>query len=425
MNQFFTVIPHQLSDFFVVVLFSLIIGMMQRHIHCAKEDNLLIGTDRTFTFIGILGYLLLVGDLSGKMFLYLGGGVVLAGFLAIFYFNRIRIQQDFGLTTVLIAMLTYCIPLLLLTQPFWFTVLVFVGIIMLTEMKSSLVDVAEKVDKGEILTLAKFLTIACVILPIVPDKPLVDFLRITPYKIWLSVVVISSISYVSYLLQKFVFKKPNFFITGILGGLYSSTATTVVLARKMKHFPGHALKITGSLVLATAMMYFRIILLVIIFNPSLLSLLGTWLGVMVVVSFLTGMIFYYKGRTGTDNEGQEKFLPSGHPLELRMAVMFTLLFMGISFLVYYIMHQFGSHGLTLFSWLMGIMDIDPFLLTLFQGHYDISTSQLAHFSFYAIVSNNVMKMFTGMLLGEPAGRKWVALGFVLIITINLLILLFI
>ena len=85
--------------------------------------------------------------------------------------------------------------------------------------------------KNEFITLAKFLAIAGVILPIVPDRQLSPYINITPYKIWLAVVVISTLSYLSYLLKKFVFKKSGTIITGILGGLYSSTATTIILAK--------------------------------------------------------------------------------------------------------------------------------------------------------------------------------------------------
>ena len=94
-----------------------------------------------------------------------------------------------------------------------------------------LLILTQKIDKNEFITLAKFLAIAGVILPIVPDRQLSPYINITPYKIWLAVVVISTLSYLSYLLKKFVFKKSGTIITGILGGLYSSTATTIILAK--------------------------------------------------------------------------------------------------------------------------------------------------------------------------------------------------
>ena len=123
MQQIFQAIPRQLSDFFVVTIFSLIIGLMQKRIHHAKDDNQLLGTDRTFTFIGILGYLLLIADVTNKM-LFIAGGALLTVLLGIFYYNRIKIQNDFGLTTIFVAILTYCLPLLVITPPFWLCLLV-------------------------------------------------------------------------------------------------------------------------------------------------------------------------------------------------------------------------------------------------------------------------------------------------------------
>ena len=225
-------IPFELTNFVLVTLVALIIGLAQRRLHPSDEEFKPFGTDRTFTFIGILGYILWVINPEDPT-LFLGGGAIISVLLAINYSYKIKRQKLYGITTIIIALITYCLAPLVITQPKWMFLLVVVTVLIFTELKESFLAISQKFDRDEFLTLGKFLVIAGVILPIVPDTPIVPYLSISAYKVWLAVVVISTISYLSYLLKKFVFKDSGIIISGILGGLYS-TATTIILARKSK-----------------------------------------------------------------------------------------------------------------------------------------------------------------------------------------------
>ena len=149
-----------------------------------------------------------------------------------YYYQKAILFRSFGMTSIVVALLTYCLAPIVITQPRWLAILIAVSILILVEVKDYFIEFSAKIDRNEFITIAKFLIIAFVILPILPATPIVGFLSITPHQIWFSIVVVSSISYLSYLLQKFVFKKSGILVSGILGGLYSSTATTVILARK-------------------------------------------------------------------------------------------------------------------------------------------------------------------------------------------------
>ena len=104
------------------------------------------------------------------------------------------------------------------------------------------------------------MVLAGVILPLLPDTPVSEQINITPYKFGLSIVAVSGISYFSYLLKKFVFPSAGILLTGILGGLYSSTATTIILARQSKEI-ADSNKAVAAIMFATTMMYLRILLL--------------------------------------------------------------------------------------------------------------------------------------------------------------------
>lgn len=233
MEQILDIVPKQLTDFLLVTVFSLLIGLSQRKLHPSREDLRLFGTDRTFTFIGLLGYILYIID-PEFLYVYMGGGLVLLILLSINYYHKITLFKDFGLTTIIIAFITYCIAPLVITQPAWLYILVVVTVLIFTELKETFTTFSNQIEKEEFITLAKFLIIAGIVLPIFPNKPIVPFLTITPYKIWFAVVVISTISYLSYILKKYVFKRSGILISGILGGLYSSTATTLILTKKSR-----------------------------------------------------------------------------------------------------------------------------------------------------------------------------------------------
>src|ERR1035437_9332694 len=322
-------IPAEFINFILVTLFALIIGLAQRRLHPTSLEFKPFGTDRTFTFIGIMGYILCIIT-PHEYNLFLGGGFVLVVFLAIYYYFRLVNLKIYGLTTIIVAFLTYCLAPLIITQPKWIFMLVVVSVLIFTELKESFGAISKKFDKDEFLTLGKFLVIAGVILPMIPDTPFVSFLNITPYKVWLAVVVISGISYLSYLLKKFVFKNSGILISGILGGLYSSTATTIIMSKKSKNSNVSANNYAGAIILATCMMYLRILILLIIFNPELCSVLLMSFVILISVSGITAFVIIKLKHATKISE--DKIENDKNPLEFKVALLFMLLYVAFTFL---------------------------------------------------------------------------------------------
>ena len=423
MEQLIHIFPQELINFILVTLFSLLIGLSQRRLHLVMDETRLFGTDRTFTFIGLLGYILYIID-TEYQYLYMGGGLVLTVFLAINYFFKLRLYKDFGLTTVIIALITYCIAPLVITQPAWLYILVVVTVLIFTELKETFTTISKQIEKEEFITLAKFLIIAGIVLPIVPDKPFVSFLTLTPYKIWLAVVVISSISYFSYLLKKFVFPKSGIIISGILGGMYSSTATTIILARKSKENLSQKNNYASAIILATAMMYLRIAILMLVFNLVLFKVNFVFFLILFLISLIIGVIMFFY-RHNQEEEAEISLLKDKNPLEFRVAMLFMVLFVALSFITYYVLQFFGSSGLTVLSIVVGITDIDPFLITLFGGRYDVGIHLISMATFQAIISNNILKLIYAMIFSGKRIRMPVLIGLTIIIIVNTIILFFV
>ena len=421
--EFIHNIPDILIQFLMVVLFSLLIGLEQRRLQSEKHHTLSIfGTDRTFTFIGILGFVLYLIDT--KTFIpFLIGFVVLGALFAIYYHQKLVIYKSFGMTSIVVALLTYSLAPIVATQPRWLVILIVVSILIFVELKDYLQEFSTKIDNNEFITFAKFLIIAGVILPILPVTPLVNYLSLTPHDIWLSVVVVSSISYLSYLLQKFVFKKSGILFSGILGGMYSSTATTVILARKSKLSDSSDNEYGSSIIIATGLMYARVLLLMFIFNYVLALLLLPYFLILFFSSGLLGILFYFIKRPVTGRV--ENIVHDRNPLELKIASIFAILFIFFTFITYYTFHYYGNSGLNILSYVVGLTDIDPYLLNLFQGKYDIPQLIIAKSALQAIIANNILKICYTLFLGEKRTFRIALIGIGIVTLINIVIMILI
>lgn len=419
-EKLFNNIPVDIAKFILVVLFSFLIGLEQRRHHIKQEFESLFGTDRTFTLIGILGYILYI--ISPQTLLpFLGGGAVIAVLFAIYYSEKIKIQKEFGITSLVIAFITFCLAPLVYTKSVWLVLLIVVLVITLTEIKKILFEFSKKFDEDEFITLAKFLVISGVILPLLPDTPVSAEINISPYKFWLAIVAVSGISYFSYLLKKFVFPQSGIILTGILGGLYSSTATTVILAKKSKELPDDS-TVTSAIILATTMMYLRIFLLALFFNKNIALRLAPSFAVLIAVSSLIAFYFAKFHKTANSKSGQAKSIqPHNNPLEFKTSLLFGVLFILFALITGYVNKTYGTGGINILSFVVGVTDIDPFIINLLQSKWSIADTFLVMAVVNASTSNNLLKMIYGILLCDKSLRMQLIMGFSILIVSGLII----
>lgn len=426
MEQLYNYLPRELVTFLLVTLFALLIGLSQRKISLKREgETTLFGTDRTFTFIGILGYLLYILDPAG-MRLFMGGGAILGGLLGLNYYVKQSQFHVFGVTTIIIALITYCIAPIVETQPSWFYVMVIVTVLMFTEMKHTFTEIAQRMKNDEMITLAKFLAISGIILPMLPNENLIPGINLTPYSIWLATVVVSGISYLSYLLKRYVFRESGVLVSGIVGGLYSSTATISVLSRKSKDaHPQEAMEYVAAMLLAVSMMFLRFMILILIFSRDIFDEIYPFLLVMAVVAAVVAGVIYTRRKRTATLEAVEEEEDSSNPLEFKVALIFAGLFVIFTVLTHYTLMYAGTGGLNLLSFIAGFSDITPFILNLLQGSGQVAAVVITACSMQAIVSNIVVNMCYALFFagGKSALRPWILGGFGCVIVVNLIVLL--
>lgn len=423
MEKVFQYLPQDFVNFILVALFSLLIGLAQRRMNLGKEsDTTVFGTDRTFTFIGILGFVLYILD-PADYSLFAGGGLVLGLLLATNYYAKQIKHNVYGVTKIIIALITYCIAPVVYTQPSWLYITLVVTVLLLTEMKDTLTGIAERMKGDEMVTVAKFLAISGIILPMLPDKNIINGISLTPYTIWFATVVVSGISYLSYILRKYVFRESGIMVSGILGGLYSSTATISVLAGKCKTAPANELnEYVSAMLMAVSMMFVRFLILIFIFSREAFASVYPYLLVMSISTIAVSLYIHFKWEKKKISLSDEND-DTSNPLEFKVALIFATLFVVFTILTHYTLLYAGNAGLNILSFFAGLSDITPFILNLL-GNNDIGSDVVVTCSMQAMVSNILVNMLYAFFFSgrRKEMRKILFIAFSTVIAVNILVL---
>jgi uncharacterized membrane protein (DUF4010 family) len=374
------------------------------------------GGVRTFPLLALAGALLYaLAPETG--FLFLGGLAVAGAWLAIWYWQYLSIQRaepriehapgirlDGGIMALVANLVAYLLGPIALTQPLWIPVAIAVSAVLFIGARERLHTFAETVGSTEIATLAKFLIIIGIVLPLVPNEPVTDITPITPYQVWLAVVVVSTLSYASYLVQRYVAPRRGLLYSAALGGLYSSTATTVVLSRRAGTAEGGTHLLNAAITISTSVMFLRILIVVAIFNRELAVVLAPSLATLLAAGLLLSALLYWRGTSNGTASGAD-VLPPSNPLEIQTALIFALLFIALSVAVGWARPEFGESSLFALAALAGVTDVDPLVLSVAQSaHGDARLQFDAAAILLAATSNNLLKgAYTLVFAGRARG----------------------
>lgn len=390
--------PPVITAFLLSMGMSLLLGLGLREYYLVNQKRVIFGTTRTCLLIGLLGFVLFQVRPDGLP--YLGGLLVLGFWLGLFYRYKLA-QGQSGQLGLLLALLSYGIGPASLTQPYWLLILEVIAALFILNAKEDIRLLTQRMTNADIIILAKFLVLSGVILPLTSRQPLAPFLPVSPHQTWLAVVVISGISYLSYLLQTYVLKGRGLLLTGAIGGLYSSTAATIVLARRSCHYPEPSLRPAAAMILATGMMYLRLLAIVTLFDFRLgLVLTPLCLGLFAIAG---AMAWLLRVQDHQPSDGEADTEAPQNPLELTAALVFALSFLVVTGLTHFILGHFPQQGLHWLAFFTGFTDIDPFVLALVGGHLAVAMPAVGKAILIAAASNNLLK--AGYVLVLCAGRS--------------------
>lgn len=371
------------------------------------------GGIRTFPLLALTGALLY--RLDPTHLLPLSAGLLALGaWLACYYWRRIDETDaegfpNVGLVVPVCNVLAYLLGPVALAEPAWVPIGATVAAVLLLTARHELHGFARRIELGEIVNAGRFLLLTGFALPLLPDTPVTDLTPITPHQVWLAMVAVCTVSYASYLLQRYVAPPGGGLLVALLGGLYSSTATTLVLARLARGAEAVSLRQTeAGIILATAVMYLRLLVVILIFNRALaMALLAPLLG-LSALGLAIALGWYFIG----DRQAHDATPANApaNPLELTTAATFAASFVVISIATAWATQRFGSAGIYALAGIVGVSDIDPFVLNLAQGDTArIGISVGASAVLIAASSNNAVKAIYSIVYSKGRTRFSVAM----------------
>jgi uncharacterized membrane protein (DUF4010 family) len=401
--------------FGIALLIGFLIGLQREHDYDVtdKPDERTFAGVRTFSLIALLGctaaYL---SDLFSSSWIYVGVFLSLSLMIGIAYYI-VANKGSVGMTTEVAALLTAMVGALAYWEQLALAVALGVAATALLSFKLELHGFAERLNRQDVLATLKFAIITAIILPVLPTEPIWDqppFDVLVPYKIWLMVVLISGISFSGYVLIKIVGSRRGIGLTGILGGLASSTAVTLSFSQRSRNNTSLGKPFALAIMLSWAVMFGRVLIEVAVVHPPLLSSLWLPITAAGLLGLAYGLYLYFSPKA-VDEEDVEV----SNPFELGPAITFGLLYGFILLATNAAEQFFGSAGLYLSSVISGLADVDAITLTTAElsrsGTIEPTTATRA--IVLAVVSNTCVKGAIVLSTGSAALRKAILPGFIL------------
>lgn len=314
---------------------------------------------RTFALVGLFGTLTaMLSEAANTPWLLLGGLLIVGLMTIAAYFHIKDDSRDPGTTTVAAILVCYSLGATVWYGNDMLAVMLAIITTVLLYFKTELHGITEKLSRRDLLSILQFAVLTFIILPILPDKNFGPYETINPHQIWLMVVLISGISLAGYVALQFIGPRHSA-ILGLLGGLVSSTATTLVYARRSvenQHFTQLAVVV---ILIANLTVLIRLAIVSAVASPSLLPQLLPILGSGFLLG--SGVTAYWWYQLSQHNP-----LPvpeTKNPTEISTAATFGIIYGIVLFFAAWLSDVAGSKGLYIVALISGLTDVDAITLS--------------------------------------------------------------
>ena len=398
--------------FGVAVGLGLLLGLARER---KREAELLFGGIRTFALIALLGA---VGAFMEREldqgWLLLTTFIALSALVIVSYATTAA-RGELGITTEVTALLAFIVGALCGWEKIGVASVATVVCLLLLTFKDFLHRLARRIELADLEATLQFAVISVIILPLLPNQnfgpPPLDV--INPYKIWLMVVLIAGLNFLGYLLVKVLGSEHGLILTGILGGLVSSTAVTLSFSQRSRQEPSLSSAFVLAILVAWTIMFVRVFIMVGVVNRELARNLALALGCMAAAGLLISFFLWQRSKareTGTVSAG-------ANPFELSEAIKFGFLFGFVTVVAKAAETYFGATGLYLAGALTGLTDVDAISLSMANLATMNPESLLiaARTIVIAVVANTLVKAGMAVFMGAPALRRTVSLATILLL----------
>ncbi len=405
--------------FAAALLIGALIGLEREFVQ-QRSGEQEFGGIRTFALMALLGAVAaFLTDQYGPL-IFLGAylGLILLLWASLLS-SAIRGEEE-GITSEVAALLVPLLGAMMIwNQP---AVAAALGVItaLILALKPRLHGVARRMSAEDLRATLEFSIITAVVLPLLPNEGFGPFGVLNPFQIWLLVVFISGIGFLGYVLMKFIGTEQGVGITGLLGGLVSSTATTLSFAGRSKTNAGLSTLLAQGIILASCVMFPRVLIEVAVVNPGLVKRVVVPLVAMLIAGLIGFYILWRRGRA--EKKAEHGGVELSNPLRLKTAITFGLVFAFVLVAVEAANEYFGSAGVYLASILTGITDVDSITLSVsnlsLKGLLDERVAAIA--IIMATIMNTITKAVMAMVLGTPRLRRLVSRVFGVVVLSGLI-----
>jgi uncharacterized membrane protein (DUF4010 family) len=379
---------------------GLLIGLERERNPAAKAGV------RTFALVSLLGTLAaLAGVYVNTDWLLPAGLLAVTGMLIVAY-ARVAPGEDPGTTTIAAAGVAYLLGALAGLGEAPLATALAIVVTALLYFKPELESVSAALSREEQVSMLQFLVITFIVLPILPDQAYGPYAVLNPRQIWLMVVLIAGVGVASYVAMRIAGERNGVLLTGLLGGLVSSTATTALYARRSLEVPGSAPVSLVVVSLANLVLLVRVAAYSAVVAPGILPRLLPVLGTALAAGLVVVALLYVRAERGA----HLALPPARNPAEIGMALRFGAVFALVLFVAAWLEDAIGSHGLYLATALSGLADVDSGALTALNlfGEGRIGGRTAVAAIAIAIAANMVFKL--GILAWLGKGLFWRALA---------------
>jgi uncharacterized membrane protein (DUF4010 family) len=317
-------------------------------------------------------------------------------------------RGELGITTEVTALLAFLLGWLCMRDHIALAGGLAVASALVLALKDWLHRLAERIEARDVEATLKFAIVTLIILPLVPNEtfgpPPLDVLN--PHQVWLMVVLISAVNFLSYILVKVVGPEHGFGLTGLLGGLVSSTAVSLGFAQRSRAQPEHSPALALGIVLAWTVMFVRVVVIVAVVNLALAQRL---LPVMAGLALTSVAFCAWLWRRRANQAGTADVAAGENPFELWQAVRFGLAFGVVILAVRAAELYLGTSGLYLAGAVAGLTDVDAITLSMANLVHDDGVRMTAAVTtiVIAVVSNTLVKTGMAVVLGAPPLKRLV------------------
>ena len=386
---------HPFHQLIISLVLGLLVGLQRQW-----AESPLAGI-RTFALISIFG------TTSAILAEKFGPWVIVIGFVGVTVIMAVghlskRVKyltsEHSGLVTEVAMLLMFGVGILVRTGPIWLSAAVAGMLAVVLQAKIELHGFASRFSDREIRAIMQFVLISLVVFPVVPNRTFGPLNVLNPHEVWLMVVLIVAISLAGYIIYKFWGEKAGIILGGVLGGLISSTATTLTYAKQSRELKATSTRNALLILIAWSIVYARVFLEVIVVAPAFRA---AWAPLAIMFCVSSVSILWAWKRKENNSRGM---LPQSNPAEMKTAITFGIIYSVILLAVAFSKEYLGTQGLTVVAILSGVTDMDAITLSTARL---VDTGRLLPNEGWPIIITAVVSnvFFKGVIAGFFGGTR--------------------